>query len=478
MIKKSIFKDGANKNLTHPMKRKGISLIVLVITIVVIIILAAAVILSMGKNNPVESARQAQKAQDFANMQTELDMYISTKYANTLGEFDKNKFNADKTTEPSITEVLKSIDGTKYEDTITIVNGKISQKINSGEEVYGVNATVTGKAFAYNNPVVPVGFKTLDTEKAKWTVKDGIIEDWDEGLVVLDENDNEYIWIPVYNLNETDKIEYSKREGGEGDSERVVTIDEVSDDSLPAGIISENDQIIKYGGFYVARYEAGLPDSETTEELMKTKSFSPETNNKVDLGKAQSKENKIVWNNITYENAKIIAENVVSNEYVQSGLLTGTQWDTMCKFIEKDGIEVFSNNYDWGNVKNKINYIVNDVYYVLPNSEFSIKYNKGNYEKSVIGKLLLPTGIFATRIENGAITENSTPKNLYDVYGNIMEWTTEEVKNDKNDIVKEDNSVVRGGALHGTSNVTYRNGGYIKNAADLYTGFRFVLFVK
>ena len=126
------------------MNKKGISLIVLVITIVVIIILAAAVILSMGNNNPVESAREAQKAQDFANMQTELEMYISSEYANTLGAFDRNTFNADKTTEPSITEVLTSIKGTKYEDTISIVGGKIVQKINLGEEVYGVNATVTG----------------------------------------------------------------------------------------------------------------------------------------------------------------------------------------------------------------------------------------------------------------------------------------------------------------------------------------------
>ena len=457
------------------MKRKGISLIVLVITIVVIIILAAAVILSLGKNNPVESARQAQKAQDFANMQTELDMYISTKYANTLGEFDKNTFNVDKTTEPSISEVLTSIKGTKYEDTISIVNGKISQKINPGEEVYGVNATVTGKAFTYNNPVVPVGFKTLDTEKAKWTVKDGIIEDWDEGLVVLDENDNEYIWIPVYNLNETDKIEYSKREGGEGDSERVVTIDEVSDDSLPAGIISENDQIIKYGGFYVARYEAGLPDSETTEELMKTKSFSPETNNKVDLGKAQSKENKIVWNNITYENAKIIAENVVSNEYVQSGLLTGTQWDTMCKFIEKAEVNVLSNSVNLGNYYNKINYTISDVYYRTEHAD--VKYTKDTYTKLANGYLLLPTGMFANFVEN------SNPKNLYDVAGNISEWTAEKVNEVKYSqaYTRAGNFVLRGGSYnsYGSSGcITARSGDNGRTLTSQNVGFRFALFIK
>jgi len=33
MIKKSIFKDGANKNLTHPANKQGITLIALVVTI-------------------------------------------------------------------------------------------------------------------------------------------------------------------------------------------------------------------------------------------------------------------------------------------------------------------------------------------------------------------------------------------------------------------------------------------------------------
>ena len=40
MIEKSIFKDGANKNLTHPNTNRGITLIALVITIVVLLILA------------------------------------------------------------------------------------------------------------------------------------------------------------------------------------------------------------------------------------------------------------------------------------------------------------------------------------------------------------------------------------------------------------------------------------------------------
>ena len=38
MIEKSIFKDGANKNLTHPKNKNGITLIALVITIIVLLL--------------------------------------------------------------------------------------------------------------------------------------------------------------------------------------------------------------------------------------------------------------------------------------------------------------------------------------------------------------------------------------------------------------------------------------------------------
>ena len=57
------------------MKRKGISLIVLIITIVVIIILAASIILNMSKINIINNANEAVLKQDIATLQSELDLY-------------------------------------------------------------------------------------------------------------------------------------------------------------------------------------------------------------------------------------------------------------------------------------------------------------------------------------------------------------------------------------------------------------------
>ena len=69
-------------------KKKGISLIVLIVTIIVIIILAVAVILTITKNNPIESAKEAVFKEDVRAFQDELNMYISKEYTNLQGQRD------------------------------------------------------------------------------------------------------------------------------------------------------------------------------------------------------------------------------------------------------------------------------------------------------------------------------------------------------------------------------------------------------
>ena len=70
-------------------KRKGISLIVLIITIIVVIILAAAVILTLSKNNPIESAKEARFKEDVRTFQDELSLAISKQYTNVSGQRDE-----------------------------------------------------------------------------------------------------------------------------------------------------------------------------------------------------------------------------------------------------------------------------------------------------------------------------------------------------------------------------------------------------
>ena len=68
--------------------KKGISLIVLIVTIIVIIILAAAVIITVGKNNPVESAREAKFKEDIQTFRDDLALSISKDYTVHAGQRD------------------------------------------------------------------------------------------------------------------------------------------------------------------------------------------------------------------------------------------------------------------------------------------------------------------------------------------------------------------------------------------------------
>ena len=71
--------------------KKGISLIVLIVTIIVIIILAAAVILTLNQNNPIDSSRVAQLADNRANINSAISLYYGKQTAVTKGVYDANQ---------------------------------------------------------------------------------------------------------------------------------------------------------------------------------------------------------------------------------------------------------------------------------------------------------------------------------------------------------------------------------------------------
>ena len=103
------------------MKKRGISLIVLIVTIIVIIILAAAVILTLSKNNPIGSAKEASFKEDVYNFKTELELYKAKISRN--GE-DVTKLYASKDSDPSITDVISSMTK-KYINKLEVREGKL-----------------------------------------------------------------------------------------------------------------------------------------------------------------------------------------------------------------------------------------------------------------------------------------------------------------------------------------------------------------
>ena len=407
---KKVEKEKQKNNFTKLTHKRGVSLIVLIVTIIVIIILAAAVILTITKNNPVSSAKEATFKGDMTSIQDELSMYLSKKYTDTPTSFDKSSVNLSG--DSMVTELPST---KKYKDKVSVIKGKLvwnGETEDNTEYKWFSEVTdgATKKSEEWKDTMadvrdgvpIPKGF----------TYKEGTK---DTGLVIQDEKGNEFVWVPATEST------YAKDTSFPGAKP-------TGDDTLPNGITDETADVVKYGGFYIGRYEAGVPEGDTSPS------------NKT--GTPVSKKGATVWTNINYTNSKASAESMISNEYVQTGLLTGKAWDTTCHWIE-------------GSLKsiNELASLKDSRYY-------------GNYKNS-----LSPANENSGTKRAAGFNENWKVKNIYDLAGNVREWTSEAYSSyfiDRGGSYNFDGSDYR---------VSCRNYYYANNTDD-FIGFRLRLYIK
>ena len=248
----------------------------------------------------------------------------------------------------------------------------------------------------YNNPIIPNGFKKVETESASWELENGIPKGWNNGLVIEDEIGNQFVWVP--NVKITDENLIKLYEYTEQDQDAEQKNEQLKE---------YNTQIEKYGGFYISRYEAGI----TYSMQKNTKEFSSITN---DIeGTPVSKQGQIIWNYISLKNAKKNAENMYNNVEIRSDLMSPIQWLNIMQWISNNGYNI-KNAEKWGNFSNA-NFRITGWY----SEDYGKTYKYGEDILKAQYNMILSSGA----------TERNKSNNIYDLAGNVMEYTDGWVRN-------------------------------------------------
>lgn len=212
----------------------------------------------------------------------------------------------------------------------------ISSKIELDEQGYVINNNCVIKIQDEYKVIIPVGYAVCKvnengTANIITDINDfklEVIKEINNGIVIMDKERNEFVWIPVKEGEYKRETNYSKTAVSEAAysfssalPEKINIPSNITkpavDDSNYSTIVEniERYTIEKAGGFYISRYEAGKPE---------------ETETKVPV----SKKDVEAWTNISYEEAIEISKNMNKTEWVNSGLITGIQWDAVMKYID------------------------------------------------------------------------------------------------------------------------------------------------
>lgn len=267
-----------------------------------------------------------------------------------------------------------------------------------------------------------------------------------EGLVVKDRNHNEWVWIEVpktktvYQTAGIDIIDFTEEDYTKIETD-LQTYAKVYRDSNykdtwaleeQHGFSSENEyhdlknsmlkSVYEKGGFYIGRYEVGTQ----TQRI----------DNLTELTTPVIQRDAYPYNFVTCKQAQAKSKELATAERTTS-LMFGIQWDLVLKFIEVKGQrlqnEITLDSSSWGNYSNITFNVVRGKYTNNPNLGNSYVDVNESYSKLEKTDILLTTGA----------TNRNTALNIYDIAGNLYEWTLENNVTDFNG-----SCVYRGGSYY------------------------------
>lgn len=352
-----------------------------------------------------------------------------------------------------------------------------SEEENKEEQrkIAQMEALINKEKTTYKGITIPEGFTPTKIEGE---------DSSDDGIVITDGYGNEYVWVEVpkteeiyqksglsiedFTDEEYDKIEEDLHEYTKDYRKETKCKDIYYPDSTDGWFRNEKEyndlkhkmlkSVYQNGGFWVGRYEAGIEKWRT--------SYGETTVTPL------SKANLYPYTFVTRTQAKVLAEHVDSGSKTSS-LMFGVQWDLVLKYIENKNIDkdskikdkLNSNSEKIGNYLNST-MILNRGMYMSGNNWYNYDKNLENRiknkKKEAMKAFILTTGS----------SNNTRIQNIYDIAGNVWEWTLEKTDDNSNPCMHRG-----GGFIDKSMNypASRRSIGHILYNLS-YLGFRVTLF--
>ena len=557
-------------------KDKGITLIALVVTIIVLLILAGiSISMLTGENGIIKMAVQAKEktstSQDLEMLQLKTTDLLAGYYMDGMTT-DKNDYLLEELSKVSgVTNVDKEKGTITYNGNVYELS-KLTGKSNEQENIEnsGLKQITLATATDENDKVI------LQKENIKMIVEDengckAVIPRGfyyvkgtpTEGMVISDvsgdddnntKGGNQFVWIPCNGNTLTYEKDSSKENNGLAsfwvdDKYNNVqwyynTVPSSQANNVGKEITDWKDDggnetsVNLYKGFYVARFEAGVPSTADfyADGITKTTNYSYDKKNAVTDDVPVSKKNNQSWNYISQTRAKAVSEKMYSSSdsSVTSSLIDSYAWDTTVRWLCDSGkkyntttnnqdLKLGINSRDFGNYMDNTTIKETNGLYAIhrltrdKDTNNGLSWSRGT--KYQFGKVPVNRNVYITDGNTGEYkdifadtnydytqykyitqfeiatgsSEQTKIKEIYDMAGNMWEWTTETgmhtVKIDENTSGWDGNgdgngkytfAVLRGGSFFnsGSSAVSYRYGGNSAGGCYIFVGFRVVLYIK